>query len=237
MMQMGHFVPLPPAQWIGLAGDIIGAPIDGWQAGAALAKGDYDDMATNLAFAVSGAVLGKKGYRRDMWNTTPGSMADRLASFGSREGSYIPLTVPARLANNPVVNRGINLNRGLLTNQGLETAYDSQYGEPVNNQSVENSYKNFFGPNKELMPDEEWAISQGYNLDAWRALPSAAKTKLMMDTKDESMYLQNRMKPVDKVLKTPKKNMFSFEKGGTVRTNSNAQQNYFQLLINQKNKK
>jgi len=237
MMQMGHFVPHPAAQWMGLAGDALGAGIDSYQAGQAYAKGDYDEMATNLAFAVSGAVLGGKGYRRDMWGTSPGSFANRIARLGSREGTYIPLIAAPRLANNPVIQKGIMFNRGLLLNQGLETAYDSQYGETVNNQSVENSYKNFFGTNKELMPDEEWAISQGYDLDAWRALPSAAKTKLMMDPKDESMYLQNRMKPVDKVLKTPKKNMFSFEQGGTVRTNPNAQQNYFQLLINQKNKK
>jgi hypothetical protein len=233
VMQMGHFVPHPIAQGIGLAGDMVGAPIDAYQAGQAKARGDYNDMTTNLAFALSSGILARKGYRRDMWNTNAGSFADRLAKSGSRDGTYIPLTAPLKLANNPVIQKGIMFNRGLLLNQGLETAYDSQYGEPVNNQSVENS----FGTNKELMPDEEWAISQGYDLDAWRALPSAAKTKLMMDSKDESMYLQNRMKPVDKVLKTPKKNMFSFEQGGTVRTNPNAQQNYFQLLINQKNKK
>jgi len=252
IMQMGHFIPLPPAQWIGLAGDIIGAPIDGWQAGEALAKGNYDDMTTNIALAVSGAILGKKGYRRDMWGTAPGSFANTIARLGSREGTYIPLTAPARLISNPVINRGINLNRGLLLNQGLETIYDSQYGEPTDNtQPAESSYTNFFGPKKELLPDEEWALAQGYDLETWRALPTLAKTKLMMNPKDKSMDFSLRMKPTSTVLKGKKKPN-AFDIGGPtpkkaaqmLKDNSahgqpltDAQRRYFQLLINQKNKK
>lgn len=125
IMQVGNFVPHPIGQAIGEAGNMLGGWVDSYEAYDAYNKGNYGDVAMNAASVALPMVLGAKGYRRDMWNTEPGSVADRIASLGNREGRYIHLTPPNRLKNNPVIKKGVNFNRSLLGALGAETAYDS----------------------------------------------------------------------------------------------------------------
>ena len=128
VMQFGNFVPHPLAQAIGKVGNWGGAAIDSYQAAEAYDEGNYSDMATNIASAGLGAYLGAKGrgYTRDMYNTVPGSVADKIANLGSRSGSYRPLTAYPHLRNNPVIQRGLNYNRGILGGVGAETIYDNK---------------------------------------------------------------------------------------------------------------
>lgn len=128
VMQLGNFIPLPPAQLVGKIGNVAGAAIDTYQAVNDYDKGNYGDMVGNLGSAALGIALGSKGYKRDMWNTTPGSTAEKIAKLGSREGTYRPLTAYKHLKNNPVIKKGINYNKAGLGAVGAETAYDYQFG-------------------------------------------------------------------------------------------------------------
>ena len=124
LMQYGYFVPHPVAWNIGTMGSGLGSVIDSYQAGQQYALGNYDAMAANLASAGLSGLLASKGYTRDMYNTVPGSLADKIASLGSRSGTYRPLTAYPHLRNNPVIRRGLNFNRGSLGALGAETIYD-----------------------------------------------------------------------------------------------------------------
>lgn len=124
IMQYGYFVPHPTGQAIGAVGSGLGSIIDSYQAGQDYARGDYGSMAANLASAGLSGLIASQGYTRDMWNTVPGSTANKIASLGSRSGKYRPLTTYPHLQNNPVIRRGLNYNRGALGALGAETVYD-----------------------------------------------------------------------------------------------------------------
>jgi hypothetical protein len=141
VMQIGNFIPHPVAQVIGKAGNWLGAATDVTQAGMDFGNENYRDMAMNLGSAGLSGFLGSKGrgYTRDMYNTNPGSMADKIASFGSRSGSYRPLTALPSLKNNSTTQRGLNYNKGILVGLGAETLYDAgafdnrtRLGLPIN---------------------------------------------------------------------------------------------------------
>ena len=140
LMQVGNFIPHPIAQGIGKIGNYLGAGVDAFQVGTEARKGNYVSAATNIGSMLLPYHMGKKGYRRDMWNTDPGSLAESIAKKGSRNGSYIHLTAPARLPNNPVINKGVNFNRGLLGTLAAETVYDS-YQDGGQRPSFEEWYK------------------------------------------------------------------------------------------------
>jgi hypothetical protein len=125
VMQAGHFIPLPAFQMAALYGDVLGSGVDAFQAGMEARKGNYGNSAMNAASLAIPYQLGKKGYTRDMANTEAGSLADKIAGFGSRSGDYRHLTPLNRLKNNPVIKKGVNYNRGILGALGAETAYDS----------------------------------------------------------------------------------------------------------------
>ena len=138
VMQLGNFIPHPAGQFVGKLGSWGSAALNGLQAYDAYDQGNYGDMAVNIASAGLGAYLGGRGrgYTRDMSNTVPGSMADRIASLGSRSGTYRPLTATPNLRNNAVIKRALNYNKGLLGLSGAETIYDSKaeggYVNPYN---------------------------------------------------------------------------------------------------------
>ena len=127
IMQVGNFIPHPIAQAIGTVGNLLGAATDVTQAGMDFGDENYGNMVMNLGSAALSGYLGSKGrgYTRDMFNTVPGSMADKIASFGSRSGNYRPLTALPNLKNNPVIQRGLNYNRAILGGLGVETLYDA----------------------------------------------------------------------------------------------------------------
>lgn len=124
LMQVGNFIPLPQAQVVGRFGNVIGGGIDAFQSGMNVAEGNYGSAALNFGSSLLPHYIQNQGYRRDMFNTTPGSYADKIASFGNRGGDYIHLTPYVRHANNPVIMRGVNFNRGLLGSLGAETIID-----------------------------------------------------------------------------------------------------------------
>lgn len=125
IMQLGNFVPVPQAQFIGEIGNGLGMLVDGYQAYDDFSQGNYGEGAMNAASLLLPFALSTKGYRRDMWNTEPGSLAHKIAGFGSRDGKYIHLTAPNRLRNNPAIKKGVGYNRSLLGALGAETGYDS----------------------------------------------------------------------------------------------------------------
>jgi len=124
IMQLGNFIPLPQAQAIGKLGNVLGTGIDAFQGGMDVAEGNYGSAGINFASAFLPKVIENYGYKRDMFNTTPGSYADKIANLGSRSGEYIHLTPYANQATNPVIMKGVNFNRGLLGALGAETAID-----------------------------------------------------------------------------------------------------------------
>lgn len=126
IMQVGNFIPIPQVQVVGKWGNVLGAGVDAFQAGMDVSEGNYGNAAINFGFALLPSVIENQGYRRDMWNTTPGSYADKIANFGSRSGNYIHLTPYVNQATNPVIMRGVNFNRGLLGTLGAETIIDSR---------------------------------------------------------------------------------------------------------------
>jgi hypothetical protein len=123
IMQVGNFIPHPAAQLVGKIGNVAGAAVDAYQAGMDLSEGNYGSAAFNLGSATLPSFIEGAGYTRNMYNTTPGSMADKIASLGNRSGSYIPLTTLQR-AISPATIKGVNYNRALLGALSGETAYD-----------------------------------------------------------------------------------------------------------------
>jgi len=123
--QIGKFIPNPYTQLIGQAGNIVGGAVDIGQGIKNLYEGEIGDAAANFGSAALAGVLSKKGYTRDMWNTAPGSTAEKIAKLGSREGNYRPLTtLPGK--SYPVTRAGINANRAVAGAIGAETIYDSK---------------------------------------------------------------------------------------------------------------
>jgi hypothetical protein len=124
IMQLGNFIPIPQAQEIGMLGNVLGTGIDAFQGGMDVAEGNYGSAGINFASAFLPKVIENYGYKRDMFNTTPGSYADKIANLGSRSGEYIHLTPYIQHINNPAIMKGVNFNRGLLGALGAETAID-----------------------------------------------------------------------------------------------------------------
>ena len=134
LMQFGNFIPLPQAQVVGKWGNILGAGVDAFQAGMNVAENDYVNAGVNASSVLLPHIIENYGYKRDMFNTTPGSYADKIASFGNRSGQYIHLTPYVKHSSNPVIMKGVNFNRGLLGAVGVETASDlnqKQQGGPI----------------------------------------------------------------------------------------------------------
>lgn len=128
IMQLGHFVPNPIAQWIAAGGDVAGAAIDTYQAAQDIKDEKYGSAAINTLSALLPLKLNKMGYMRDMWNTEAGSLAEQIAKTGSRSGSYIPLTPYSHLATNPNIQKGILENKTVLGAVAGETAIDYENG-------------------------------------------------------------------------------------------------------------
>jgi hypothetical protein len=126
IMQVGNFIPIPQAQLVGKWGNVLGTGIDAFQGGMDVAEGNYGSAGINFASAFLPKVIENYGYKRDMWNTTPGSYANKIANLGNRSGEYIHLTPYVNQATNPVIMRGVNFNRGLLGTLGAETIIDSR---------------------------------------------------------------------------------------------------------------
>jgi hypothetical protein len=124
VMQLGHFIPHPIPQGIALAGDFFGAGIDGYQAIDEASKGNYGAAGINAASAFLPGYLKSAGYLRSAANATPGSIAEKIANLGLGAGNYRPLTALPRLANNPVIKKGIKANRAVAAALGAETLYD-----------------------------------------------------------------------------------------------------------------
>jgi hypothetical protein len=180
VMQVGNFIPHPIGQAIGKVGNVLGGWLDSYEAINALNEGNYGDAAMNAASVALPMVLGAKGYRRDMWNTEPGSVADRIASLGNREGRYIHLTPPNRLKNNPVIKEGVNFNRSLLGALGAETAYDSyQNGGEMSfyQNGLDWTPKNISKQGSKIKKDDN-----GYwNPDNWGKPVEIGSNKITMD--------------------------------------------------------
>jgi hypothetical protein len=126
VMQVGNFIPHPIAQAVGKVGNVLGTGVDALQAGMDLGDGNYGSAAVNAGSMLVPFYLGHKGYRRDMYNTEPRSIADKIASKGTRDGNYLHLTQLSRLKNNPVTQKGINFNRSVLGALVAETAADTK---------------------------------------------------------------------------------------------------------------
>lgn len=137
VMQVGNFIPHPIGQTIGEIGNIAGMGVDAFQAGMDLREGDYTNAAINTASIILPTIIQKYGYKRDMFNTTPGSYADKIANLGNRNGEYIHLTPHPQHVNNLVIVKGVNFNRGLLGALGAETIIDlKQNGGLVSKNSL-----------------------------------------------------------------------------------------------------
>jgi len=137
LMQLGNFIPDPISQTIGGIGNIVGIGVDAFQVGMDLREGDYTNAAINTASVILPTIIQKYGYKRDMFNTTPGSYADKIANLGNRNGEYIHLTPHPQHVNNPVIVKGVNFNRGLLGALGAETIIDlKQNGGLVSKNSL-----------------------------------------------------------------------------------------------------
>jgi len=123
LMQIGNFIPHPYAQAIGEIGNIAGAGIDAYQAADDFSEGNYGSGTINAMSAIGPGFIENAGYTRNMYNTNPGSIADKIASLGNRSGNYIPLTLlPHAIA--PSTIAGVNYNRALLGALGAETYMD-----------------------------------------------------------------------------------------------------------------
>ena len=139
VMQVGNFIPHPIGQTIGEIGNIAGMGVDAFQAGMDLREGDYNNAAVNALSILPTAFAQKyiSGFKRDMYNTTPNSFADKIANLGNRDGAYIPLTLYSKHVNNPVMIKSINSNRKILGGIGAETIYDlKQNGGLVSKNSL-----------------------------------------------------------------------------------------------------
>jgi hypothetical protein len=106
VLQLGHFSPDPYmiGQTAGLIGDNLGKLVDLAQSGIDTYEGNYGNAALNLGLSALPGQTKKLGYER------PSSL---LTGKGS--GMYRPLTATTpTLAQNPVIKKGLNWNRGTL---------------------------------------------------------------------------------------------------------------------------
>jgi len=87
IMQLGNFIPLPQAQAIARTGNVLGALVDSYQAGDAFVNKNYSGAIMNAAAALLPLYIRRNEFARDMYNTVPGSLADKIASYGSRNGN------------------------------------------------------------------------------------------------------------------------------------------------------
>ncbi len=135
IMQLGRFIPLPQAQAIGTLGSELGLLIDSYQAADAYANNDYVNSGINAASTLIPLYMSRTKFLRDMHNTKPGSLADKIASYGNRSGTYLPLSgIRPNLIKNPVMRKAVNQNKKTLLGLAAETAYDSyaEGGESIN---------------------------------------------------------------------------------------------------------
>lgn len=113
VMQMGNFVPLPQAQFVGKIGNVAGSIVDATQAAMDTYNGDYGSALINAgstalpAFIKSPKILG--GYRRSA-----------KYNFGNRS-SYLP--VDKRYGK--MTEKQLLGNRVLFNVLGAETVYDA----------------------------------------------------------------------------------------------------------------
>jgi hypothetical protein len=134
VLQLGHFSPDPfmIGQTAGLIGDVVGAGVDAVQSGIDAYEGNYGNAALNLGLSVLPGQTKKLGYER------PSSL---LTGKGS--GMYRPLTAttPA-LAQNPIIKKGLNWNRGTLaanlTELGSNTGLPNM---PTTNAQTQKEYQ------------------------------------------------------------------------------------------------
>lgn len=135
VMQLGNFIPLPQAQAIARTGNILGALVDSYQAGDAFVNKDYNTATMNAAAALLPLYMRRNEFARDMYNTVPGSLADKIASYGSRNGTYLPLSgVRKNLIKNPIMRKAVDNNKKTFGALLTETGYDSyaEGGESIN---------------------------------------------------------------------------------------------------------
>ena len=135
IMQLGRFIPLPQAQAIGTLGSELGLLIDSYQAADAYANNNYVNSGINAASTLIPLYMSRTKFLRDMHNTKPGSLADKIASYGNRSGTYLPLSgIRPNLIKNLVMRKAINQNKKTLLGLAAETAYDSyaEGGESMN---------------------------------------------------------------------------------------------------------
>ena len=135
VMQFGNFIPLPQAQAIARTGNILGSLVDAYQAADAITNKDYVSGAMNATAALLPLYMGRNEFARDMYNTKPGSLADKIASYGNRDGSYLPLSgVRTNLIKNPVMRKAVDNNKKTFGALLTETGYDSyaEGGESIN---------------------------------------------------------------------------------------------------------
>jgi hypothetical protein len=134
VLQLGHFSPDPfmIGQTAGLIGDVVGAGVDAIQSGIDVYEGNYGNAALNLGLSVLPGQTKKLGYERS---------SSLLTGKGS--GMYRPLTAttPA-LAQNPVIKKGLNWNRGTLaanlTELGSNTGLPNM---PTTNAQTQKEYQ------------------------------------------------------------------------------------------------
>ena len=138
VMQLGNFIPLPQAQAIARTGNILGALVDSYQAGDAFVNKDYNAATMNAAAALLPLYMRRNEFARDMYNTIPGSLADKIASYGSRNGTYLPLSgVRKNLIKNPIMRKAVDNNKKTFGALLTETGYDSYAEGGENNTWLE----------------------------------------------------------------------------------------------------
>jgi hypothetical protein len=187
IMQLGRFIPLPQAQAIGTLGSELGLLIDSYQAADAYANNDYVNSGINAASTLIPLYMSRTKFLRDMHNTKPGSLADKIASYGNRSGTYLPLSgIRPNLIKNPVMRKAVNQNKKTLLGLAAETAYDSyaEGGESMNAGWLDRYAEG--GPNLEDM--------KANFLQQYRPSPQADNTRLGSQkanvTNDQAQQLQ-----------------------------------------------
>jgi hypothetical protein len=187
IMQLGRFIPLPQAQAIGTLGSELGLLIDSYQAADAYANNNYVNSGINAASTLIPLYMSRTKFLRDMHNTKPGSLADKIASYGNRSGTYLPLSgIRPNLIKNPVMRKAVNQNKKTLLGLAAETAYDSyaEGGESMNAGWLDRYDKG--GPNLEDM--------KANFLQQYRPSPQADNTRLGSQranvTNDQAQQLQ-----------------------------------------------
>lgn len=113
LMQMGNFIPLPQAQFIGKIGNAAGSLVDLTQAGLDFYSGNVGSGSINLASAALPSIIKNPdvlgGYKRSA-----------KYAFGNRS-TYLPIDKQyGRMTENQLLG-----NRALFGALGAETVYDS----------------------------------------------------------------------------------------------------------------